>query len=826
MNSLCFHCSEPLGTSRLVAHINGRDEPVCCAGCRAVAELIAGAGLEQYYEVRSGRPQRPDETVLADDAWSAYAQAGIAAGIVSSQGDLDRATLGVDGIRCAACAWLIDRMVRQCDGVVRVSVNAATARVHVEWRRDTLNLADIMRSIARAGYRPFPPGDSRVVERQQQERRATLRRLAVSGFGMMQVMMFAFAAYSAQIRGEAIDPTLLEFFRMVSMLVAAPVMCYAGLPIFANAWRALVSRTLGMDVPVALALLLAFGASVWNTFHGNTGEVYFDSVTMFIFFVTLGRFIQMSVRHRTTSITDALARQMPAIAHRLENDAAFDVPVATLRPGDAVLVRRGEVLPADGELLDAHAQVDESLLTGESAAVHRQQGQLLSGGSVNVGSPLRMAVTTLAHASTLAHVVSLMQRAQAQRPRITAAADAASVRFLWAVVSAAAITALTWWFVNPARAFDATLAVLVVACPCAFAIAIPAAVSAAIANLARRGVLVTHPDALERLADVDRAVFDKTGTLTRGQVRLTRYIAAQRADPAQCLAVAAALEAASEHPIARAIGRAGTAVATEVVTVAGAGIEGTVQGRRYRIGTPQFVAAWHREGAATLAPPCTGATLVTLGDATRVLMQFELADELREHVPDAIGALRRQGVLASILSGDRRSSVDAVADACGITRRFAACSPQHKLAHLQSLQQQGHRVLMLGDGVNDAPVLAAADVSIAMGRGTALAHASADMILTAEDLNVVPHAIAVARRMRRIARQNLCWAAAWNFGSLPLAALGAIPPWVAALGMSLSSILVVMNATRLLPRESDDKRRADATRWASLSPSMAGGVSS
>jgi Cu2+-exporting ATPase len=794
-----------------------------------VAELIAGAGLEQYYEVRSGRPQRPDQMVLADDAWSAYAQPEVAAGIVSSSGNLDRATLGVDGMRCAACAWLIDKMVGKRDGVVRVSVNAATARVHVEWQRDKLNLADVMRSIARAGYRPFPPGDAHVVERQQQERRTALRHLAVSGFGMMQVMMFAFAAYSAQIRGEAIDPTLLEFFRLVSMLLAVPVMFYAGLPIFANAWRALISRSLGMDVPVALALLLAFSASVWNAFRGNTGEVYFDSVTMFIFFVTLGRFIQMSVRHRTTSITDALARQMPSIAHRLEHDAPFDVPVAALRPGDTVLVRRGEVLPADGELLDAHAQLDESLLTGESVADRRQRGHALSGGSVNVGNPLRMTVTTLAQASTLAHVVALMQRAQAQRPRITAAADAASVRFLWTVVSAAALTAVTWWFVDSARAFDATLAVLVVACPCAFAIAIPAAVSAAIANLARRGVLVTHPDALERLAVIDHAVFDKTGTLTRGQIRLSRRIVADGADEAHCLAVAAALEAASEHPIARAIGRSGTAVAADVMTVAGAGIEGTVQGRRYRIGTPQFVTAWHRDGAATLAPAAADVTLVTLGDATRVLMQFELADELRERVPDAIDALRRHGVVASILSGDRRSSVDAVADACGITKRFAAYSPERKLAHLQSLQQQGHRVLMLGDGVNDAPVLAAADVSIAMGRGTALAHASADMILTAEDLNAVPQAIAVARRMRRIARQNLCWAAAWNFGSLPLAALGFIPPWAAALGMSLSSILVVMNATRLLPRESDDGRKATATRSApSLAPSIivARGVSS
>lgn len=821
MSTTCFHCGEPLGTSRLVAKIGSRDEPVCCTGCRAVAELIAGAGLEQYYEVRSDRPQRPDATALTDDAWSAYARPDVAATIVSSRGAMDCATLGVDGMRCTACAWLLGKILRSHTGVTDVSINAATGRAHVEWRRDEADLVDIMRSIARAGYRPFPPADSQVVERQQQERRASLRHLALSGFGMMQVMMFAFAAYSAQLRGEPIEPRLLEFFRMVSMLVAAPVMFHAGLPILIGAWRSIAGRALGMDVPVALALVLAFGASVWNTFRGNSGEVYFDSVTMFIFFVTLGRFIQMSVRHRTTSITDALARQMPAIAHRLENGSSVDVPVAALEPADVVLVRRGEVLPADATLLDASAHVDESLLTGESTPVHRSSGATLSGGSLNLGDPVRVAITSHARASTLANVVCLLERAQAQRPRMTAAADAASARFLAVVLAAATLTALIWWFVNPARAFDSTLAVLVVACPCAFAIATPAAVSAAIANLARRGVLVTNPDALERLANIDRAVFDKTGTLTRGQVRLQRYLAADGADASACLAVAATLESASEHPIARALSEATPcADVTDVRVVAGAGIEGVVAGRRHRIGSPQFVCDPFE--VATLAPAAPDCSIVLLADSERVLMQFELCDELRDGARASIDTLRSDGIASEILSGDRIAVVNAVGEACGIEKRRAACTPEQKLAHLQSLQRQGHRVLMLGDGINDAPVLAAADVSIAMGRGTALAHASADMILTSEDLGVLPQAVALSRRMRVIARQNLWWSAAYNFGSLPLAALGVIPPWIAALGMSLSSIFVVLNATRLLPARS--RANTGATQTLFL-PAPATGVS-
>ncbi len=814
MTNACFHCGEPLGRSTLLARIGDRDEAVCCAGCRAVAELISGAGLDRYYEVRTEAPARPDAQSLADDTWSAYSRPEIAASIVHRSGDIDSATLGIEGLRCAACAWLIDKMLKQLDGVVDAYTNAATGRVHVRWTHSQVDLSDVMRTIARAGYKPFPPGDASLIEEQQRERRAGLRHLAISGFGMMQVMMFAIAVYSAEIKGEVIEPQLLEFFRLISMLVAVPVMFYAGLPIFASAWRSLSQRTIGMDVPVALALTLAFCASVWNSFADNGGEVYFDSVTMFIFFVTLGRYVQMSVRHRTTSMTDALARQMPALAHRLNDGIVVDVPVTALAVGDIVQVRRGEVLPADGELLDASASIDESLLTGESTPVHRRQGDAVSGGSLNAGDPIRVRVHAVAEASVLAHIVGLLEKAQSQRPRIAAVADAASVHFLTAVLICATFTALAWAWLDPSRAFPATLAVLVVACPCAFAIAMPAAVSAAVAALARSGVLVTNSDALEKLARVDRAVFDKTGTLTRGELRIARSAYAGGIDESQCRSIAASLEAASEHPIAHAFAELGAVRSVcELHVVPGAGIEGVIDSKRYRIGTPDFVAQLNGGSSALLFESHDG-TLILLADETRILAQFELLDLVREGTSSAIDATERLTVSTAILSGDRASAVDAVGESCGIAMRFAGRTPQSKLEHIQSLQQQGHRVLMVGDGINDAPVLAAADVSLAMGRGTALAHASADMILTREDLTAVPQAIDIARRMRRIVRQNLFWSAAYNFGSLPLAALGFIPPWAAALGMSLSSVFVVLNATRLLPRRQYQRNSPQAQRAA------------
>jgi Cu2+-exporting ATPase len=821
VNATCFHCNEPIGTSQLTAIVGQRDVPVCCAGCRAVAELIADAGFSQYYAVRSQPPSRPEASLLQADTWSAFENPAIAATITQRTGDSDAVTLGIDGLRCAACAWLIDKVVGGLDGVQDVSTNLATGRVHVRWQNSRLSLAEVMRAIARAGYRPFPPGDLSVAAHQQRERRSSLRHLAVSAFGMMQVMMFAVAGYSAELNGEVIDPGLLSFFSLVSMLVATPVMFYAGMPILSGAVRSVRLRTISMDVPVALALVLAYGASAYSALTGRLGDLYFDSVTMFIFFVTLGRFVQMSVRHRTTGITDALARQMPSIAHRVRDGVAEDIPAASLAIGDIVQVKRGEIVPADGNLTDTEASVDESLLTGESLAVRRMRNAVITGGSLNVGHPFSMRVTAAPSQSVVAHIVALLERAQGQRPVVSAAADRASRRFLIAVVVSAIATAAGWMIVDSSQAFSATLAVLVVACPCAFAIAMPAATSAGIAGLARKGVLVSNPAALEALAVVDRAVIDKTGTLTHGRLRIARTHVAAGIDKVWCHTVAAALERSSEHPIAKAFELESNELpsTTNVRVHAGLGVEGSVDGMQYRLGTPRFISL----PLDFLPEPQPASTVVLLAGKHQILAQFELQDELRSSAPACVSSLGNHGIATAILSGDRFSAVEAVGDSCGIPARHAACSPEDKLGHLRALQAQGHRVLAIGDGVNDAPLLGAADVSVAMGRGTALAHSSADMILMNDDLRALPAAIDFTRRVRRIVRQNLFWAAAYNFGSLPLAAFGLIPPWVAALGMSLSSILVIANATRLLPKRSAAERSMLSTSGGSPFPAQAYG---
>jgi Cu2+-exporting ATPase len=457
------------------------------------------------------------------------------------------------------------------------------------------------------------------------------------------------------------------------------------------------------------------------------------------------------------------------------------------------------VLPADGQLLDAEAHIDEALLTGESLPVHHQVGQRVVAGTLNVDGPISITITALGGDTALSHIVALMQRAQTYKPALARNADAAAGKFLGYVLIGAGLTCAAWLAIDPSQAFAATLAVLVVACPCAFAIAMPAALAAAAASLGRHGILLTDPDALESLAKVDHIVFDKTGTLTLGELRISKCIPLASLAERRCLRIAALLEQASEHPLARAFAsHLDKGTVDDLQAVAGRGVQGRIDGRLYRIGTPDFIGELCQEQLSS--PTELSGSVIMLGDEQRALAWFELTDSLRPAATSAVSQLRSLNIEPQILSGDGHGAVQSVAQQCGITESFARHSAKEKLAHVLNLQQEGKRVAVIGDGVNDAPVLGAADVSIAMGRGAALAHASAGLVLVSDNLAALPEAVQLARRTLRIAKQNLLWAAIYNLGSIPLAALGFIPPWLAALGMSLSSVAVVLNSTRLLPR--------------------------
>lgn len=792
----CFHCGETLtGTEPWFIEIDGQSHRVCCPGCKAVGELIRESGLADFYRFRTLPAIRPAEGAV-DPApelpWRPFDRPEMLESVSAPAGEgLRSCTMLVEGVRCAACGWLIERSLEQVPGVREIRVNPATARARLVWEPGTLPLSAALGVLSRLGYQPHP-GSAGAADMALRERRGALRRLGVAGIGMMQVMMYAVAMYAGVFQD--MDPGLEELFRWVSLVVATPVALYAGRPFFTGAWRDLRAGRPGMDVPVALAVGAAWTASVLHTIAGQ-GEIYFDSVTMFVFFLSLARYLEMGARHRAGDTQEALARLLPESARRRQGDDWETVALRELKPGDIVLVRYGETLPADGRLKSGEARLDESMLTGESRPRGRKSGEPALAGSINLGNPLEFEVERTGGDTLVSGIGRLLDRAQSERTPVAAAADRVARWFVIGVLSAATLTWFAWNAIDPSRAFEITLAVLVVTCPCALSIATPAALTAATGLLARRGLLVTRAGAIERLARVRRVIFDKTGTLTLGQPRITAIQGLGGMDPDRALGIAAALEAVSEHPIARAFSMAHPASqATGVEVHAGLGIEGTLEGERWRMGRPEWAMA-----ICGRTPP------VTAGDETTVCLAsergpaavFRLADRLRTGARRQLGILRDFGLSLEIASGDAPDAVAAVAAAVGVEHWRAGMTPEDKLALLRERQQAGQPVVMVGDGVNDAPVLAGADVSVAMAAGTPLAQTSADMVLLGESLAPLAEGVAQARRTLRIIRQNLAWAAAYNTVALPLAATGFVAPWMAAIGMSASSLLVVLNALRL-----------------------------
>jgi len=795
--SRCFHCGSPLTAAAAFAvRLDGTDHPVCCAGCEAAARLILSQGLGRFYEFRelSGEP-----VAGGTHNWAAFdREAALRRYTHECAGGERELSLQIEGLHCAACAWLIETSLAREAGVRQIQVNASTARAELRFDPRASALSRLLARIHALGFVPRPLSFAGGAAEGTAERRTALKRLGVAGLGMMQVTTYAVSLYAGLMQG--IAPDLEQFLRFVSLLVATPVVLYSAQPFFISAWRSLRARRPGMDVPVALSIGAAYLWSVVSTLRGR-GAVYFDSVVMFTFFLLLGRYLEMSLRHRAGWQHDALARLLPDSTLRLGGAAAERVTPDELRAGDRVRVLPGERVPADGRIECGSTDADESLLTGESAPRVRRTGDELTAGTLNLTGVIEMKVTRTGQDSTLAAVSRLLERARGSRPAVADLADRVAAYFVTCVLLLAAGVGLYWLHADPTRAFGTVLAVLVVTCPCALSLATPAALAAATTRLARAGVLVTRGRALERLSRADRILFDKTGTLTRGEPRLEGVLMLEpRLTAQQCLSLAAALESHSGHPLARAFKHlTPLAGVSGIECFAGRGLEGVIEGTRYRIGRREFVLEGCARGAAGTADD-PGHTSVVLGDTAGILAEFHLTDVLRSDARDTIQRLAALGLSAAIASGDRSGPVAAAARQLGNVAASANLTADGKLALVRALRSEGHRLVMVGDGVNDAPVLAAADVSVAIAAGTELAKVNADLILLGEGLAPLVCAVETSRRLLRIIRENLAWAVLYNLTAVPLAASGLIEPWMAALGMSGSSLLVVLNAMRLLDR--------------------------
>jgi Cu2+-exporting ATPase len=795
----CFHCGEPVPPgARYFILYQGANQPACCIGCQAVGQTIIDSGNADYYRLRTDLPKTAEAALEELKNLKLYDLPEVQSSFVKSEGEdgqIREANLILEGIVCAACIWLNERHLHQLHGVLAADINFSTHRARVRWDDSRIKLSDILKSIQDIGYLAYPFDTGRQEELFRKERETAIRRLAIAGLGMMQVMMYAVPTYL--VSKDVMTDDIQALMRFASLILTTPVVFYSAWPFFQGAWRDLKLKRAGMDVPVALGVGAAYLASIYGTFTGSA-EVYFDAVTMFVFFLLTGRFLEMSARKRSAEAAESLVKLIPAAAMRLpgypETREEEMVAAVKLLAGDHVLIGPGESFPADGRVVEGYSSVDESLLTGESLPVAKHAASSVIGGTINLESPLVVKVEKVGADTVLSGIVRLLDRALAEKPRLAQIADRVAGWFVFALLLVAASVAGIWYLVDASRAFWITVSVLVVSCPCALALATPAALTAALGRLTRLGLLSTRGHALETLAHATDFVFDKTGTLTTGKFSLLD-MEVLRGDRAQALGLAQALEQGATHPLAAALREAAGAEslsADQLSYIPGRGVTGQVGGRIYRLGAPEFI-------GETPVPERfqVGTSLVGLADEEGVLAWFALGDSLRPQARQLIGELQSLGVRIHLYSGDRSENVAALAQTLGIADAQGGMLPQDKLEAVRKLQQAGAIVAMTGDGVNDAPVLAQAQVSIAVDQGAEAAQAAADMVLLSSEIGRLADGVRLARKAQVVIRQNLAWSAFYNFIAIPAAAMGYVTPWMAGIGMSLSSLLVVLNAMRL-----------------------------
>jgi Cu2+-exporting ATPase len=801
----CFHCGLPLDRHfHEKTRVLGQDRAFCCNGCLAVACSIVDAGLEEYYEHRREKAITADVVPEIVRKLAFYDHPDVQKSFVRDRAATREASLLLENIRCAACLWLNERVLRGLDGVLDVDLDYTSHHARVRWDPKRIKLSEILESILNIGYVAHPYDTTRREELNALQRKRSTERLLFAGIIGMTVMNFAIAGYVMGYSDETGELALwVRIGRWTSLFATTALLAYPGQEFFIGAWRDLRNRRLGMDVPIVLGLSVAYLGSLYTTVM-QSGEVYYDSIAMFVFLVLLARRIELRGRVRAADALDRVGRILPRLATRLASDGEQEVLVSDLRPGDRVRVRPGEIVPTDGRLVEGRSSFDESLLTGESLPVSRARGDAVVAGTCNVDQTVVIEIAKESADSTVAEIHRLLARGIRDAPRYAVLAQHAATWFVAVVLMIAAVTAGTWLWIDPAAALPNTVAVLIVTCPCALALATPVAAAVGVGRFADNGLLTVRSDAIEILAQCDTFAFDKTGTLTAGELAIEEIAVFGDLEPDQARAIAASLEAHSEHPIGKALREAWSGDIAEVTGLyndVGQGIAGRLEDGEWRIGKPTFaLSAENAEGlrdriAALLA---RGQMVVALGDDRGRGALFALSDRIRPGARELLQSLRAHGVShIALLSGDSQVSVDRFANGLDFDEARGDLTPAEKLTWIRERQGAGARVAMLGDGINDAPTLAGADVSISFAHATELAQVNSGLLALGGDLGVIAEMRQLAKKIRRIIRQNLVWAASYNLLAVPAAALGLIAPWGAAIGMSLSSLLVVLNALRL-----------------------------
>lgn len=792
MPSLCFHCGEPVPTNfHASVVINNTEQPMCCIGCQAVAQTIVDNQLTDYYKFRTEPAQKsasliPEQlnqhSLLDDDELQSE--------FTHSDGEFKETILTIDGISCAACAWLIEQQITPNPAIISIEVNATSQRATVKWLKDKIQLSEIINAIEKIGYQALPFKANEAEQINQTQSKNFIKRLGISGILMMQVMMIAIGLYFGAFSG--MDEHHLVYLRGISMLLATPIILYGAFPFYVGAYNALKAKRLSMDVPVSIAIILAFSASCWATIS-QQGEVYFESVAMFTFLLLIGKFLEFRARSKAAQVSANLLKLMPMVATLWQEGKETIIAAKKLQSKDHVVIKPGETIPADGFIIQGKSQLNEAMLTGEQLPITKSLGDKVFAGTINGDSNLLIEVNKSIRDSFLSQLIRLSEKSQNYKPQLAVLSDKIAQYFVALILLCASGSAIYWLNHQPEEAFWITLSILVATCPCALSLATPTALTCATTRLNKAGIMIKSGHVLETLPQITAIAFDKTGTLTTGQFSIEQVtLLTKDINEAQILTIAAALESASEHPIAKAFSvyRDHNIQCEKLTVHSGKGVSGNINQDSYVIGKVSWL--------------LSGDNLSHYHEAQCVLMKneqaiavFYLQDKLREDANAVLATLKGMKQNLYMVSGDSEHACQKLAQSLPITAIHAGLSAKQKMALIQKINQP---IAMVGDGVNDTPVFSAAHISFAMGNGTDIAKNGADVILLNNQLTSLLTCLKVGDKTKRIIMQNYCWAFSYNAIVLPLAMMGYITPYLAVIGMSASSILVVTNSLRLLKK--------------------------
>ncbi|KPH64199.1 heavy metal translocating P-type ATPase [Pseudoalteromonas porphyrae] len=789
MSNNCFHCLEsvPSGFSATV-NIDGSEQPMCCIGCQTVAETIVSQGMTDYYKFRTVRAGKVQQLVPEQLAFiTSYDNPDIQDEFISQTNDISEVLLTVEGITCAACAWLIEKQLLNIPAIKRVDVNTSTNRAMIQWDKERTPLSELIKSLMEIGYKAYPFQADIEASQKQLVAKAYIRRLGVAGLMTMQVMMFAFAMYFGMFSG--MEENFEQYFRWISLILASPVILYSALPFLTNAINGLKAKQLNMDLPVSLAIFGAYIASSYATVM-QVGEVYFESICMFTFLLLLGKYLEFRARLKASEFTANLQKLLPLTARTLDKDDQEHIIAAKkLKLNDRVLIKPGETIPADGVICSGTTTVDESMMTGEHLPVKKYIDHQVFAGTVNHDGVITIEINKIGQNTLLNQIIKLQHSALATRPKLVEITDKVAQWFVACLLVFASLTAIGWYQVDPAHAFWITIAVLVATCPCALSLAIPTALTCAVATLTRKGILIKQAHVLETLPQLTRVAFDKTGTLTQGRFSIDSVdLLVDSISKQQVLALAAQLESYSEHPIATAFNKY-TPEQRHLYDInvhPGLGISGHDDNHHYAIGK----SGWFDNSKCNAQ--------ATFYVDKQPVANFYFIDEVKDNAAPLIASLQAQGLTCHMLTGDASSAGQQIAQRLKLDSFKVGCLPQDKQSEVELWSKQNEIVAMVGDGVNDSPVFNSAHLSIAMDTGADISKNTADVVLLNSDLAAIEHLLIISKKTRRIIKQNLALSLLYNGSILPLAALGLVAPWMAVIGMSTSSIIVICNSLRLL----------------------------